>query len=135
MAAELSKHKRAREIKKSKRLGLDYHDATSTPTGKDTRSLSSTPAREVIKVDSDASGSNTPTLLPTLPPTLLPTLPPKKPERALGEIEENFVIKVCFFFYSVGFAVVGFFFGWRRCIVLAFKNGHANRHHSRKKFR
>ena len=84
LAAELSKHKRAREIKKSKRLGLDYQDSTSTPTGKDTRSLSNTPVREVIKIDSDNDPSRSNT----------PTLPPKKPERAMGEIEENLVIKV-----------------------------------------
>ena len=59
----------------------------STPTGKETRSLSSTPSREVIKidVDDDPSESNT------------PTLPPKKEERELGEIEETLVIKVHIF--------------------------------------
>lgn len=88
LAAELSKHKRAREIK-SKRRELDVVDSiqdTSTPVRKETRSPSNSPIREVIKVDSD-DASNTPTPTPT--PSAV-----KKQERTLGKIEENFVIKV-----------------------------------------
>ncbi|KAL8622399.1 hypothetical protein ACOMHN_041727 [Nucella lapillus] len=87
LAAELNKHRRAREIKKSKRLGLSYQELSSTPTGKDTRSLSSTPVRDVIKIDSDNEPSESSASTPVPPKN-------KKPERGLGEIEENLVIKV-----------------------------------------
>ncbi|KAL8610111.1 hypothetical protein ACOMHN_024577 [Nucella lapillus] len=42
LAAELRKHKRARELKKSK-LGLNAPESAQTPTGKDTGSLTGTP--------------------------------------------------------------------------------------------
>ncbi|XP_076436517.1 uncharacterized protein LOC143276016 [Babylonia areolata] len=64
LAAELRKHKRAREIKQSKSLGLSSQESAPTPTGKDTGSLSGTPLRDVTKVesDNDPSCSSTPSL-------------------------------------------------------------------------
>lgn len=75
LAAELSKHKRARENR---------------------RSRNDRPMPSDVKVNR----SESPIVIPASPPEQMPksrhsiTPPPKKPERALGQIEENIVIKV-----------------------------------------
>ncbi|XP_046350110.2 cyclin-dependent kinase 12-like isoform X2 [Haliotis rufescens] len=75
LAAELSKHKRARENR---------------------RSRNDRPMPSDVKVNR----SESPIVIPSSPPEQMPksrhsiTPPPKKPERALGQIEENIVIKV-----------------------------------------
>ncbi|XP_067649795.1 cyclin-dependent kinase 12-like isoform X2 [Haliotis asinina] len=75
LAAELSKHKRARENR---------------------RTRNDRPIQSDVKVNR----SESPIVIPSSPPEQMPksrhsiTPPRKKPERALGQIEENIVIKV-----------------------------------------
>ena len=65
LAAELSKHKRARELKKSQKLELDSKDLMPA-SNEGACSVSNTTVTEVIKVDSDneSSHSNTPVSVP-----------------------------------------------------------------------
>ena len=90
LKAELSKHRKARDIKRAKILGIDYNDIAQT---KDERSLSSTPNRESVKMesDNDASSCNTPT------PTASTKILEKEKDSAFTDTK----LKVCGFFVFV----------------------------------